>query len=636
MESIFKNGSVWLKADFHLHTKADKEFEFTQDDNLFTDLFINQLKSKDVGIGLIANHNKLDLLEFKALRKNAMKQDVFLIPGTELSVDDGSNGIHVLVAYEYETWVKGGDNFIDQFLNSAFEGIPNRENSNSRCKYNLNDLFKRLEEHRKEGRDSFIIMAHIEQANGFYEEVKGGRCANIMNDENFKKNVLAFQKLRTNDIKIKFAQWAGGEKQLPAFVEGSDCKKIDEAGDCGTQKNEKGDVVSKACYIKIGDFNFEAVKYALSDKDNRITPDELPKLNNAYVKSIRVEGGLLDGKELNLSPELNNFIGIRGSGKSAIVEILRYSLGIQLGNQSMDKKYKDDLIDYALKSGSKVTVTVVNKHAREYRIEKLKGHKEEIFENGNRVQANISAVFTSPVYYGQKDLSNKDTDFEADLVNKLVGNRFENIKRDIQAKADEINDNVASYRKLVNLEEQKTETGEKIKNAEEQLKIFKEKGVEEKLRLQANYDADITSFSEISKGLTEFIAELESLIVNQGSFFKRTSFDPKENKDIFSDAERVFKSIASEFNKLGDVHENIKKLTGEFNGIGDRLKIKKEGFKEEFAKIKREINIPNLNPDDFLKLKRQIETAKIKLTEIEKSEKKREELQISCMIKYLN
>jgi len=23
---IFKNGAIWVRADFHLHTKADKEF----------------------------------------------------------------------------------------------------------------------------------------------------------------------------------------------------------------------------------------------------------------------------------------------------------------------------------------------------------------------------------------------------------------------------------------------------------------------------------------------------------------------------------------------------------------------------------------------------------------------------------
>lgn len=58
-----------------------------------------------------------------------------------------------------------------------------------------------------------------------------------------------------------------------------------------------------------------------------------------------------------------------------------------------------------------------------------------------------------------------------------------------------------------------------------------------------------------------------------------------------------------------------------------KINAKKEGLKEEFAKIKREINTDTINPDNFLKINRQIDTAELKLKEIEKSEKKRKELQ---------
>ena len=45
MINTFKNGSIWMKADFHLHTKADiKEFRYTGDENYFADNYIKQLK----------------------------------------------------------------------------------------------------------------------------------------------------------------------------------------------------------------------------------------------------------------------------------------------------------------------------------------------------------------------------------------------------------------------------------------------------------------------------------------------------------------------------------------------------------------------------------------------------------------
>lgn len=59
-----------------------------------------------------------------------------------------------------------------------------------------------------------------------------------------------------------------------------------------------------------------------------------------WIKSVTFQGGLLNGKSVHFSPELNNLIGIRGSGKSSILEILRYALNIQLGLQAIDADYK--------------------------------------------------------------------------------------------------------------------------------------------------------------------------------------------------------------------------------------------------------------------------------------------------------
>lgn len=621
--NIFKNGSIWLKADFHLHTKADNEFTYNGDENQFVKDYIEQLKNENVGVGIITNHNKFDLDEYKALRKRALKEDIYLIAGVELSVNDGSNGIHCLIAFEYESWVKNDNNFIEQFLNSAFEGIANRENENARCKYSLSDLFNKLEEHRKPGRDFFIIMAHIEQKSGFCNELEGGRIGQFAKDGHFKKNVLGFQKLRTSDLKNKLALWFSGEDNVPVFLEGSDPKQLNEVGVAGKQKDENGNEIEKESFLKIGDFNFEAVKYSLTDRDNRISAKK-PEIHNAYVKSITFEGGLLDQTEINFSPELNNFIGIRGSGKSSVLEILRYTLGISLGNQASDREYKNNLIGHVLKSGGKVIVTVVDKHKKEYRIEKIYKQKEDIYDNEGRVDApSVDTVFQEPVYFGQKDLSNKNIAFEADLVKKLIGNRLGNIQSRINQKTGEIENIVSAYKKLDNLDELTKEIKASKDKAEYQLKIYKEKGVEDKLRQQSRFDLDESKFKESLNEIINFINGLESLTNDYATFFHNTTFESEENREIFLEADSLFKRVVIEFNKLHDIKSNTAKYADTFTDILKKLNEKKESLKEDFAKIKREIEIPNLNPDNFLKLNRQVETSKLKLIEIDKSEKKR-------------
>lgn len=212
---IFNNGSTWLRADFHLHTRADNEFKYDGNPNEFTKEYIKRLKDNEIGVGVITNHNKFAHDEFKDLYSKANKEEIFLLPGVELSVKDGANGIHCLIVFNYEEWYKDGTDFINHFLISAFEGISNNENENARCKYSLKETLEKLDEHRMSGRDSFIIMAHIEDRCGFYNELEGGRISELSKDELFRSLVLGFQKVRTGDYIKNLNIWLNNK--LPLF-----------------------------------------------------------------------------------------------------------------------------------------------------------------------------------------------------------------------------------------------------------------------------------------------------------------------------------------------------------------------------------------------------------------------------------
>jgi chromosome segregation protein len=43
--SLFAYGSAWLRADFHLHTKADKEFSYGGEENSFVAAYVAALRS---------------------------------------------------------------------------------------------------------------------------------------------------------------------------------------------------------------------------------------------------------------------------------------------------------------------------------------------------------------------------------------------------------------------------------------------------------------------------------------------------------------------------------------------------------------------------------------------------------------
>ncbi|GAB1453623.1 hypothetical protein MASR2M47_36790 [Draconibacterium sp.] len=115
-KNIFKNGATWLRADFHLHTKADNEFDIKGfEENEFCRLYVEKLKEQNVNVGVITNHNKFDKNEFVALRKKALKEGVGLFAGVELSVNDGANGIHCLLVFDFEKWCINSEDYINQF-----------------------------------------------------------------------------------------------------------------------------------------------------------------------------------------------------------------------------------------------------------------------------------------------------------------------------------------------------------------------------------------------------------------------------------------------------------------------------------------------------------------------------------------
>lgn len=370
-DSLFEFGSLWVRADFHLHTKADKEFKFDGPDQNFISEYVQRLAETGIRLGVITNHNKFDVSEFKALRKRARKEEIGLLPGVELSVNDGANGVHTLVVFS-DDWLEGGQDYINNFLNVAFKGrTPAQyEQENGRTNDDILTTLKMLEGF---DRDFFIVFAHVEAASGLWREIDGGRMEELASNPLIQKYCLGFQKVRTHDkpdakCRVKVRQW-WGEQQYPAEVEGCDAKQLDQVG--------RGE----ASYLKLGELSFDTVKYALIDYGFRVTK-KVPTVKHSHVDAVRFEGGLLDGKRVTFSPHLNCLIGIQGSGKSSVLESLRYALDIPFGEKSQDKDYKEELLPYVLKSGGKVVVEASDRHGSRFEIRRIWNHEPDVYVDG--------------------------------------------------------------------------------------------------------------------------------------------------------------------------------------------------------------------------------------------------------------
>jgi predicted ATPase len=600
--TIFEHGSAWVRADFHLHTRADKEFTSAGDSDSFVSEYVAALKSKGIRVAVITNHNKFDRDEFKALAKHARKQEVFLLPGLELSVKDGSHGIHTLVVFSDE-WISNPEdvNHVQSFLNVTFAGQSNFESENGRSNHDLNETIRELD---KFGRDYFIICAHVEANNGLWGGLGGGRIIELVKSDLFPSRCLGFQKVLTHDTRVKVKSWLGD--RYPAEVEGSDCKSIDEVG--------KG----KATFLKIGAFTFEAVKFALVDHRNRLAT-AMPTPQHSYLRRIAFEGDKLNGRVIALSPELNTLIGIRGSGKSTILEALRFALDISFGKNAADRDYKEGTVRHALGSGGKVTLTAVDRHRNEYEVRRIVGEQPDVYIGG-KLQPGINVretVLYKPIYFGQKDLSNTGEGFENDLVEKLVGEKLADVRHSIAVQRQAVVELTRRLQKLADVGEKQKEYQAKKQDAEYRLKIFKQHGVEEKLQKQALFEQDARAVKDLSDFSNDYVQELDDFIARYAEeFAAKRKYSSKQNAAFFSQVFEAFDHIAHGFAEIDKIGTSAKESAAELNSKVKEFATLRAALKEAFAEIARRLSdelrssgVTTIEPDEFLKLRKSIENA---------------------------
>ncbi len=521
--NTFTHGSVWLRADFHLHTKADKEFSYDGEENAFVAAYVDGLKAANIGVGVIANHNKFNADEFKALRKKARSEGIGLLPGVELSVNDGSNGVHTLIVFS-DAWLEGGQDYINQFLSNAFSGKTKAqyEQENGRTNDNLPQTLKKLDEFSK---DFFIVFAHVEAPSGLWHELEGGRLTELAAHPLIEKYCLAFQKVRTHDkpdakCRVKVKQWW---PHYPAEVEGCDPKKLDEIG--------RGE----SAFLKIGDFSFDAVKFALKDFAFRVAK-EMPKVPHSHVTALRFEGGLLDGVNVPFSPHMNCLIGIQGSGKSSVLECLRYALNASFGEKPQDREYKEALIPYVLKSGGKVIVEAVDRHGTPFEVRRILDHAPDVYVEGV-LRPDVSVretVVTKPLYFGQKDLSAAGKGFGQDLVEKLVGESLKAIRKKIALEAATLRTAANALVSVQSDLDDKQERTSELDDVKFRLEQFDKYGVKDKLEKQVEFKRDRAFTMSVDTAAEDWRAALHEITTESEEVLAELVVpDSKANAAIF-------------------------------------------------------------------------------------------------------
>lgn len=605
---MFESGLQYVRADFHLHTLKDKEFTYSGESTSFVGDYVSALKNASINVGIITNHNKFDIEEYKAIRKAAKKQDIFILPGVELTVKEGANGIHTLIVFNPEEWLENGNNHIQTFLTAAFATISNPENRNTKSIFDLKNVFDQLDAY---GRDYFIVFAHVDQNSGLFSECRGGLLESLAGFAPFRHRVLGLQKSRTRDNLGKFEKCCG---YLPALVEGSDPKSISDIG--------KGD---RCTYLKIGEYSYAAIKFALQDYRDRVS-ESVPDNKHGFIESISFQGGKFDGQTIMFSRELNTLIGIRGSGKSSILEAVRYVLGL---TAQMDKDYKESLVKNVFGSGGKATLNVIDKHGKHYSVSRILGERINVLdETGNDLNINPISLFDGVQYFGQKDLSSS-ADHENGLLEKLISGRIGQ-PSNLDNCVNELIKTVERLLDVSKIPQQMTEVTTQQTELEHKLSIFEEKGVADKLKKQSGYATDTAKLDAVKNRIDTILRDIRTAFSKNSVVSSALDgYSSDFNKDIFGDVSIVLSSIDTQLAQIGSCIVEIEKQRSGMDDLISRLKERIDSLADEFAEIKREIKDDTLDVDSFVKMTAELQKTKEKLKQLSEEASSKSKIEAS-------
>jgi chromosome segregation protein len=600
----FAHGAKWVRADFHLHTlkemgasRKDYRAEFSGRETEFAAAFIKRLKEESIVVGVITNHNLFDLGEYQDLARKARKESILLLPGLELGIRGGGSSIHTLVVFDPTTLAQD-NNFIENFLKGQFPRGNQKEGSATE-----DDLVGCLE--KLEGLDVgyFAIFAHVDSSNGLLEVVNKTGLGPVYQQTKhiWNNRVLGFQKPKSDlDEKAhieQIKQKLPDGMPIPAFVEGSDPEQsISEVG-----RKERG-----VCYLKISGLSFHSVQFALKDHVLRVRREEPVKIKRPVIQTLEIVGGKREFSAYQLSTDLNTLIGSRGSGKSLMIETLRWGLGRESGEG--DKDYKKELIHAFLAKGASVKITGQNEFGDNVVItraytEKTNPASPQVYVSGKLSQLSVERVFPGLLYFGQKDLGARQENFYEQFFAQVLGTFPENLSETERRALSAFEKSIDNYLIAIKAKSEDDEHRYEQENLKKRLAVFQEHGVEQRLKEITSFDQDVRRFEKFRKLYLEKLQQLEAETIQwTEAVFKEDIFKSETNQLFLTELgklqEEHEKSLALIQQGIGGfkvIQESIKK-------IGEKIDAKKRELQDQFAAILREIDHPDLNIDEYRKM----------------------------------
>jgi energy-coupling factor transporter ATP-binding protein EcfA2 len=370
-----------------------------------------------------------------------------------------------------------------------------------------------------------------------------------------------------------------------------------------------------SCYIKMSEVSVEGLRQAFLDPESRIqlNSDEPPEPHTEFL-AIAWEGGFLSESAIHFNGNLNVLVGGRGTGKSTLIESLRYVLALEpLGDDA--RKAHEGVIRYVLRSGTKISLLVRSHRPsqRTYTIERTIPNPPIVKDEAGEVLSLAPKdILPGVEVFGQHEISEltKSPEKLTLLLNRFVerdptmATRKKTLRLELERSRSRI---LNTQREIQTIDERLAA----LPGLEETLKRFQEAGLENRLKeksLLVREERIISTIGERLDPIKELRENLTALLPIDTAIVSSKALDGLPDADVLGRAKGALDRLSAKLQAIakqieGAIKEAEAELATMKTAWGERRKI----VEDKYEKLLRELQKSKIDGEEFIRLRRQIE-----------------------------
>lgn len=308
------------------------------------------------------------------------------------------------------------------------------------------------------------------------------------------------------------------------------------------------------CWIKMTRPTFEAFITAFKDPESRIRLGPLPEVYYSRLEELAFHGGYLDSIAIELSAHLNAVIGGRGTGKSTLIECLRYVLDVP-PHATAARRQHEDIVKANLAAGSRIELSVVShaQNGRRYRVSRRYGEPPVVKDVGGQISTLQPRDLLPRIeIYGQNEIFELARDHVSQTA---ILNRFLPSGNALSGELNAVAKRLAENReKLLAAARQKDDLQAQVgrlPKLTEQVQQFQSLGLESKLALVPKLEREKQLSKRVSEELDRVADGLTSLedSLPDTAFLSDKALDGMPHIEVLAQMRRALDVLATEIGK---------------------------------------------------------------------------------------